>query len=423
MRDTIVAISSAPGASLLGLVRLSGTNAWAIGAAVLGSADRGRSEPQRPAVRGCFPAGLLPPLPALPILALWLPGPGSFTGEDTLEIEAAGNPSLLRRIVRAAVAAGAREAAPGEFSHRAYEAGRLSLLQAEGVAAAIAAQNDDELAAADRLRSGGLAAEVSAQRDRLTGLLGLVEAGIDFTDQEDVVPIAPADLDAGLAAVAAALASLAAAPAAAPAELPRVVLAGPPSAGKSSLFNALLGRERAVVDAAPHTTRDTLEEELPLPGGGRVLLVDTPGGGGTPAADADLLLWFGDEPPPRSPPHLRIHAKADAAPAPAGRLAASARTGAGLGGVREAIAASLDGRRTRAAAPALRDRHRADLAAAAGRLAGARRLLEAHGPALAHAELVADAMTAAIHRLGGLTGDLEPDDLIASVFATFCVGK
>ena len=423
--DTITALGSAPGASHAGLVRLSGPNAARIGHALLESADRGPRTPKTFTVRGASFATLLAPLPPVRVLALWLPGPRSFTGEDTLELEVPGHPALLARVVREAERHGARRAEPGEFSHRAFEAGRVSLLEAEGTAAAIAADGAAELAAAEAVRGGKLAEAVTTQRDTLVGLLALVEAGIDFTDQEDVVPIAPGDLRAGLAAVEAALAALALAPAASPAGLPRVVLAGPPSAGKSSLFNALLGRERAVTDPAFHTTRDALEEELELPGGAKVVLVDAPGHETAAPADADLVLWFGDAAAAPADA-LLVRSKADVEPAgaqPGHRV--SAVTGEGIDELLHAVAAALADRpaAARAAAPALLTRHRSTLAEAAAALGAASALTTADATHLAHPELVADALTRGVHALGSLTGELTPDDLIASIFTSFCVGK
>ena len=425
MPDTIVALSSAPGPSASGLVRLSGPDAKLIVQQLLQPADRRPETPESFTVRGASRARLAAPLPALPVLVLWLPGPGSFTGEDTVELEVPGHPALLARVVREAERAGARAAEPGEFSHRAFEAGKLSLLGAEGTAAAIAAQSDAELAAAEAVRGGGFAAEATAARDALVGLLALVEAGIDFTEEEDVVAIAPADLLAGLAAVDAELGRLLDAPAAAARSLPRVALAGPPSAGKSSLFNALLGRERAVTDAAFHTTRDALEEELTLPGGARVLLVDTPGGEAGSKVEADLFLWFGTDPPPDRP-HLAVAAKADlrAPGEDAAGLAVSAYTGEGLPGLLAAAESALAAAAPPAsAAPAPLTRHREALARARAGMAAAAALCGGEAGSLTHPELVADALTRGVHALGSLTGELTPDDLIASVFTSFCIGK
>lgn len=442
MPDTIVAQSSAPGQSLAGLVRLSGPDAGEIGACLLESADRDRFSPKTSTVRGAYAVRLKPPLPALAGRALWMPGPGTYTGEDTLELEVPGHPALLARVLRAAEGAGARRAEPGEFSHRAFLSGRITLLEAEGIAAAIAADGAAELAAAEAIRGGRLAADATAERDAIVHLLGLVEAGIDFTDQEDVVAIAPAKLVAGLTKVDAALAKLETVSAASSAGLPRVVLAGPPSAGKSTLFNTLLGRERAVTDASHHTTRDAIEEELRLPGGRRVLLVDSPGGEAAPAAD--LLLWFGAEGgAPRHAPHLPIEAKADLHPLAdanpdatedvaartANRLVGpplrlSAHSGEGLAALLAAIqAAVLAESPDRAQAPSLLARHRAALAETRESLAAAIALCQDDRDALTHPELVAVTLTQGVHALSSLTGEVTPDDLIASVFSTFCVGK
>lgn len=262
----ILAVASPPGQGARGIVRLSGVGSF--GLLALLAAD------EIPARRGVYRTRLRLPggAPALlPCLALCFPAPASYTGEDIVELLLPGNPALLERVIDAFLAASrmhpgldVRRAGPGEYSARAFLNGRLSLAQAEGVAAAIAARSDAELQAA-ALLARGEAGEFARQiADQLAEALALVEAGIDFTDQEDVVIIAPADLLVRLTDVARTLRarldravgveSLQA--------IPWVVLAGAPNAGKSTLFNALLGRNRAVVSAVAGTTRDVLTEPL-----------------------------------------------------------------------------------------------------------------------------------------------------------------
>ena len=279
---TIVAVSSPPGRSLRGLVRLSGDEAFEILGGLL-------AEPL-PAPRRITPNRLRDP--AMSVLAAVFPGPGSYTGQDVAELQLPGHPALLDRVVRAALGRGARPAEAGEFTFRAYTAGRMDLTRAEGVAATIHAVSDGQLAAAAHLREGELARFAAERVEALGRLLALVESGIDFVDQEDVVPIAPPDLARQLTDERRLLEDLLSRSRSwgAIEALPRVVLEGPPSAGKSTLFNALLGRPRAVTDAAPGTTRDVLEEPWDL-GAPRLANQETAGAQGqTPGGEEVMLV-------------------------------------------------------------------------------------------------------------------------------------
>ena len=437
--DTIAAVSSPPGRSARGLLRLSGPAAFTALDALL-------TEPFNASPHHLAPVRLAaPPLPALAVRSA---GPRSYTGEDSAELQLPGHPALLERVLaQLTVQAGVRLAEPGEFTFRAYLNGKLDLTAAEGVAATIAAVSDGQLAAANHLARGELAAFARTQVDAIGRLLALTEAGIDFVDQEDVVPIAPADLAVGIADAAAALAALQSRSRAwgAVEALPRVVFAGPPSAGKSTLFNALLGRDRAVVDASAGTTRDVLEEPLRLTigtGDAEVLLIDLAGldhaGGAIDALDAaaqaaardqltraDLLIALDDTDHDAGAPRLRVHAKCDAVPAPPGALPVSAHTGAGLPELRAAIAERLADRAVSVAADtlALQPRHTAALAEAAETVAAAATHVDASARSLNEIELVADALRRTLDALAGLGGELTPDDVIGRVFATFCVGK
>ncbi|MEO1237372.1 MAG: GTPase, partial [Planctomycetota bacterium] len=272
--DTIVAVSSPPGRSARGLIRLDGPEAFAILDALV-------EFDAQPPPHHVVPARLRDP--SIPVLVARFPGPRSYTGSDVAELQLPGHPALLERMVLAAVdgsGGGGRLAEPGEFTFRAYTAGKLDLTRAEGVAATIHAVSDGQLAAAAALRHGELARFAAERVDHVGRLLALVEAGIDFVDQDDVVPIPPPELAAALEEELQHFRGLLERSRSwgAVEALPRVVLVGPPSAGKSTLFNALLGRPRAVTDAAPGTTRDVLEEPLTLsPDGNEVMLVDLAG--------------------------------------------------------------------------------------------------------------------------------------------------
>lgn len=454
--DTIVAVSSPAGRSARGLIRLAGPAAFE----VLRSLVTTRDAKPRHMVSARLHHATLPPLP---LLVAKFPGPHSYTGGDVAELQLPGHPALLDRVVHAVLKLGARLAEPGEFTFRAYTAGRLDLTEAEGVAATINAVSDGQLAAAAHLRNGELARFTADHVDRLGSLLALVESGIDFVDQEDVVPIAPRKLAEALCDEHDNLTRLLGRSRSwgAVESLPRVVLVGPPSAGKSTLFNALLGRPRAVIDATPGTTRDVLEEPLTLQpsgrasgggsggGGAEVMLVDIAGLDRTAsrldrqiqqqATDAirraDLLVVFDQSGPAREAncPVLRVQTKCDLedeTPSdPAGgdpeSIRVSGVTGAGLDTLRQAILDRLGDRAVsiRAELLALQPRHEAALQAAREALGEALVHVDLEARALDEIELVAGAMRAALDQLAGLGGQLTPDDVIGRVFATFCVGK
>lgn len=452
--DTIVAVSSPPGRSPRGLIRISGPGTAEVLAHLL--TDHASTPRQLTPVRlrrPSIPAGLLR-----------FASPASYTGQDLAELQLPGSAALLDRVLHDAIQTpnvSARLAEPGEFTFRAYTAGKLDLTQAEGIGATIAAVSDSQLAAAGLLRQGTLGKTAQRLVDQLGSLLALVEAGIDFTDQEDVTPIAPADLDDRLGAIANecdALLSRSRSWGAIEA-LPRVVLVGPPSAGKSTLFNALLGRQRAVIDPMPGTTRDALAEPLELiDQDGRpaeVMLVDLAGldealsdhaalldrDAQRVAQDAikqaDLVLRIADHAQAntvivdRNVPTLDVLTKCDELtqpdnPKPA-EIRVSAHSGLGLDELRRAIVDALAGRAVSIQADllALQPRHERALRDTAEYIRATRQTL---GPSvgtthLPDIELLADTMRGGLDALASLGGQLTPDEVIGRVFATFCVGK
>ena len=313
--------------------------------------------------------------PALPALLLRFVSPHSYTGEDAAEIQVPGNPALLDRLLHQAIDAddNARLAQPGEFTFRAYTAGKLDLTQGRRHRRPPSTPQATANSVPQRCcAKASSAANPRKLVDALGNLLALVEAGIDFTDQEDVIPIAPAALDQRLADLQAKLHHVLdnSRPWGAIQTLPRVVLVGPPSAGKSTLFNALLKKQRAVIDDRPGTTRDVLEEPLTLIDTNgqqaEVMLVDIAGlddavsqldravqdAANDAMQRADLLLIVNEckaesceTPGPASVAKLHVATKADLQAPSRANLAphvckVSAQTGQGLDALREKIAAA-----------------------------------------------------------------------------------
>jgi len=444
--DTIVAQASAHGRAERAVVRLSGPQVPRVLRAIADVC------PERRGVHLCRIAlGDAEPALRCPAVVLRSPAPASYTGEECAELLLPGNPHLVERVIRRCCAEeGVRRAGPGEFTERAYLAGKLSLDEAEGVAALIAAHSAADLDAAGRLFRGETGAVYAAWADELASLLALVEAGIDFTDQEDVVPISPSALRSRLGALRDAMQARAAGQRAEQSAglLPLVALVGPPNAGKSTLFNALLGRSRSVVADEAGTTRDAIIEELHLDEsagpGLAVRLADLPGLDGDapgPAAlaaqararevlsQADALLHCDPRGLferaasvlPRGVPVLRVRTKADLPGGAGADVEVCALDGWRLDVLRRGIAdVALGGVSSCAVALA---RHGRAIAGAASILDGLARGLEREARSLVAPELIAEGLRAALTRLEEVLGRLTPDDVLGRIFATFCVGK
>lgn len=451
--DTIVAPATAPGGSRASLIRVSGPGARALAGWIAPG----------PFSRGCATGVLRLPRPErtpleLGVELLRYPAPASYTGEDVVEVLLPGNPWLGERVLRALVEReGFRLAQPGEFSARAYLAGKMTIAQAEGVAATIAASHAEQLVAARELSDGRAGRVCAILCDECAAILALVEAGIDFTDQEGVVPIAPGALISRLEALRARIESRLGATDGAEAgwALPRIALVGRPNAGKSTLFNAMLGRARALTSPISGTTRDVLEEELDLsadaPGAGRVMLMDLPGldplaGEGPQAAAraglarADVLVWcdpsgrfegsgpapWTEQIPTAPKGAVRVRTFADRPGVGSTQaLSVCALDGWNMGALRRAIADAACGARAPAGAllATLLPRHRLALTRARAALSEASARVDPARPTLAAPEVVASSLREALDTLGELAGRIDPDEVLGRIFSSFCVGK
>lgn len=418
--DTIAALATPPAPAARAVVRTSGPRALGV------ARDLAGVDVEPGVTRASLDLGDVR-LPA----ALWAwRGPRSATGEDVVEYHVPGGPVVSAMLLRALRARGVRDATAGEFTARAYLAGKLDLAQAEGVALTIAAADARELAAARGLLAGALAERLRPARDALIDLLALCEVGLDFAD-EDVVALPASERAERALRIAAELRALVAdAPRVeALARRPTVALAGFPNAGKSTLLNALAGRARAVASPRAGTTRDALRAEVALPRG-VVELLDLAGLDEADDADvqrlaraaeasADVLAWVRAADDARGPnglpraPDLVVRTKGDLADVPG---AVCAPTGAGLDALRARLDALCFGSGAGGAARlALNGRHVGHLAAAADALdaaAGER-----------DDALAASALRRALDEVGAVLGRVAPDDVLGRVFASFCIGK
>ncbi|HYH69158.1 MAG TPA: GTPase [Urbifossiella sp.] len=431
--DTIVAVSSAPGPGARAVVRVGGRAARAVVAAVF------TPDAPPPADRHLVPgrlalSGVHSPVPAdLYLFA----GPRSYTGQDVAELHTVGSPPLVERLVSDLLAAGARPARPGEFTLRAFLAGKLDLPRAEAVHAVVAADTDADLTAALGQLAGGVTQPLHAVRDDLLNLLADLEAALDFAD-EDITFVGKSD---ALLRVTAALARLANLRRqldgrAVSGRAVRVALAGAPNAGKSSLFNALTGAA-ALVSPEAGTTRDYLAARLTL-GGADVELIDTAGRvaaadaideqaqrlGADAAARADVVVWcaepgvvFGCN--AASGEVVRVRTKSDLPSAPEpGVVAASVVTPGGADALRAVLAERVAALARPPLAPS-QSRCRHHLDACAADLTAAHRHLALDDPP----ELAALAVRNAVGQLGEMVGAVYTTDLLDRIFSRFCIGK
>ncbi len=462
--DTIVAIASAPGGALRGIVRLSGAGSAACvarvfrtaetGSGVFGGRDRSIIENEQPpktpdpfhATAPSAFAGELTLPRSLGVISarlyLW-PDHRSYTRQPSAELHTLGSPPLLEAVVKSLCQAGARVARPGEFTLRAFLAGRLDLTEAEAVLGVIDARGQAQLDTALAQLAGGLASPLAALRERLLDLLAHLEAGLDFVD-EDIEFITPAQLAAQLAAAQVQVEQLIQRMQSRrdAGELPQVALIGLPNAGKSSLFNALAGADAAIVAEQAGTTRDYVTQRLLLDGQ-EFLLIDTagiePAHGGDELAlfsqaathrqrdEADLAIEcreMGQQQAARWPDDERtlvVWTKCDLYPLPAGQHghSTSSRTGAGIAALRQTIAERLRARAADAVVGNTAARCSESLQSAAAALESARELVAAR----AGEELIAAEVRAALDGLGQVAGVVYTDDVLDRVFGRFCIGK
>ena len=447
-RDTIVAVASARAPGARGIVRLAGPDSLRI-VELLCSAPVSVASAQH--VGGCTLAVEVDGAErgVACDLLLW-PDERSYTHQPAAEVHTIGSPPVLDAIVRACLTGGARLAEPGEFTLRAFLAGRLDLTQAEAVLAVIDANHERLLAPALKQLAGGLSGPLHQLREELLDLLADLEAGLDFVDEEDVRFIAPTELIDRIASAQRVVAEAESQTRSRDTKrtVPRVAIVGPPNVGKSRLFNALVSRfgdeqhAGALVADQPGVTRDHLVAGVTL-AGVPCELVDTAGVGIENAVDsidrvardrvgesreqADLLLDCRpandlnfEEPSEGS---LRVATMADVAmskPMPSDALATSAATGEGLSDLAEAIAIRL-GNATRAT-DAVADtaaRCAASLASARESLARAEGLANQAGGE----ELVSFELREALDSLGRVVGAVVTDDILDQVFGKFCIGK
>ncbi|WP_159994710.1 tRNA uridine-5-carboxymethylaminomethyl(34) synthesis GTPase MnmE [Roseomonas sp. 18066] len=434
---TIFALASGAGRAAIAVIRLSGPDTRTILQRLAGGLPKARQASLR-RLRHPDTGETLDEA-----LALWFPGPGSYTGEDSAELHLHGGRAVVEGVSAALLALGARPAEPGEFTRRAFLNNRLDLTAAEGIADLIDAETAAQRRQALRQAGGALARRYAGWAERLTRLLAHQEAAIEFA--EDGLPNT---LEAEVRAAGATLAAEIASHLADGHRGERLreglwaAIVGAPNAGKSSLLNALAGREAAIVSARAGTTRDVVEVRLDL-SGVPVLLADTAGLRETEdeieaegvrrarrrAEEADLVIavFAADAPPDAStvtllaPGTLVIANKTDLAPAPGAiggivPLAVSATTGQGLDALRAALAEAAAHRAGLSEEASLtRPRHRAALSEAAEWIAEAGR---APLP-----ELSAEALRAALRALGRLTGRIGVEQVLDVVFGDFCIGK
>jgi tRNA modification GTPase len=421
--DTIFALSSGRPPAAVAVIRISGPSAHQAGARIAGDLPATRNaavrELRHPASNELLDEALV----------IKFDGPASATGENITEFQCHGGRAVVDGVLAALGSiAGLRAAEPGEFTRRAFENGRIDLTEAEGLADLLEAETESQRKAALALAEGGLSKQIAAWQEQLLAMSASAERAIDYDeDDSELDPALPQDC----AALEAELRDWLARPRVEPLkDGVRVVVGGPPNAGKSSLVNALAGQERAIVTAIPGTTRDHIDVPLAL-AGVPLLLTDTAGlretideveaigvaRAATLVETADLLIWLGDpEVAPVHPRLLKVHAKADInCPPPAGSIAVSSVTGQGLANLLERIGTLASSLLPGEGAISLNRRQATHINEAAVALASATRAPDV--------VVIAECLRVARGAFDRLTGRAGIEDVLDAVFARFCLGK
>lgn len=421
--DTIFALSSGLPPAGIAVVRISGSRAGAILDRLAGKRPAPRRASYR-ALRGADGAQLDQ------ALILWLPGPATATGEDLVEFHLHGGRAVVAAVLEAIGAInGIRAAQAGEFTRRAFENGRIDLAEAEGLADLLAAETESQRRSALAMAEGGLGKRVAAWQAELLAMSAQLEAELDFSDEGDVSENDTERLRQRIYVLVEDMTALFQAPGV---ERLRdgitVALGGPTNSGKSSIFNALIDREAAIVSDIAGTTRDRIEAPIALDGV-PFLFIDTAGLrdsddaiesiGVARARDAlstaDLILWLGDaDDAPKGA--LQIAAKSDLGKSrPIVGLPVSARTGEGLVELKETLLARARGLLPKPGALALNHRHRSILAETFGELEIATRSSDPL--------IIAEHFRNARNHLDRLTGRAGVEDMLDALFGGLCIGK
>lgn len=462
--DTIVAVSSAPGYGAVTLVRLSGPLATTITDRMSKTSDEIPLDRRPGSIRIAGEVAINGRL-YLPAFFYVFRAPHSYTRQDIVEILTVGSPSAAELVRKRAIQLGAIPALPGEFTARAFFNGAIDLSQAEAVGGVIRAHTDTQLRAARRIMDGALAKELTKSRDKLAELVALVEAEIDFAE-EPIEFLTPPELCARLGEVSSDLNRLRnSAPSAERIDtLPHILLLGPPNAGKSSLMNRLSGISRAICAAVAGTTRDILSAPISL-GRGEAILLDSAGIDRSAdeivaaaramalstAAQVDLVCLVVDATDPRAidamdgvpesgggrsvvalnkcdlilgadlPALLRDWERREIGPV----CQTSALSGTGIEHLRETMRLALGqgGLTTSAEALYLTERQRSAIAEATAATDRAVTLSRQCDQVIDCADLLAFELREALEALGSVGGSVTTEDLLAQIFANFCIGK
>ena len=437
LTDTIYATSSGIGRAAIAVVRVSGPRAKELLGALAGTIP----EPRRASVRKlAFKQDLIDEA-----VVLWFPGPATATGEDIAEFHTHGSPAVLARLFAAfSEFDNVIPALPGEFTKRAFENGRLDLTEVEGLADLLIAEGEGQRRLALRQFLGENSRQVDSWRERILRVLALVEASIDFADDDAEIAATAQQVGAEVEELVAEL-GLALEQSAAGVSLRsglKLVIAGAPNVGKSSLFNALLQREAAIVSPQAGTTRDVVTSGL-LIAGLPVILADTAGlrvrtsddveiqgmaRSRSEISDADILVWVRatdseETVGPAREPDLLVINKCDLlrlgeVPQEVDAMQVSVLTGQGIDQLREAIS-QLIGERYAGAENAVlvRERHRSSV------VQSIRHLNEFLNDRSKSAELRAEDLRLAGRALAMITGRVDVEDLLGKIFSEFCIGK